>query len=592
MPSPLPTDYQLAVQNPAHCFADPELRRAQPVLTPLGLPRVVTGNFACVFQLRDHRSAWAVRCFIRQVPDRQRRYAAIDEHLTRLHLPQLVDFDYQERGILVQGTWWPIVKMAWVAGDTLDDFVAAHLGDKERLERIAQAWVELVTTLEAAGVAHGDLQHGNVLVVEDRLYLVDYDGMFVPALRGQPSHELGHRNYQHPRRSPAEFDERLDRFSALAIYIALRALARQPALWGRFTDEGLLFARADFENPAASPCFRALRELPSPDLQPLVNALAAACTSGVRPPALAELLRRPSRVAGTGAGSAWWRDFLPPPTAPRGTAGDARPGEGDQPSPPQAQPSPPAPSSPARSSSPAPSPTFGGLLGRLALAAWQWLRGSSNGSAAAGAPSPAPQPASAPPASGTGQPTTPPHPAWMAGAPLAARPAAAALDYRVTLQADTAMVPAGAKAGVTVAVLWRGRAQGGIPFYLRLSWPGHQARVPLSGELRTPRGGDATARVLLGPLAAPPGAHVTVEAVASAGALTVTGSTVLLVVGAARSPPPPRHVRTVIASDVGGRYHRPGCTWAQRISARNRRSFASPREAERHGFVPCRICRP
>ena len=118
-------------------------------------------------------------------------------------------------------------------------------------------------------MAHGDLQHGNVLIVNDELRLVDYDGMFVPQLAGQSSHELGHRHYQHPARSAADFDANTDNFSAWVIYLSLMALSAEPQLWQRFAggDECLLFRRADFEYPDQSKLMLALTELHGNNLQ-------------------------------------------------------------------------------------------------------------------------------------------------------------------------------------------------------------------------------------------------------------------------------------------------------------------------------------
>jgi hypothetical protein len=118
----------------------------------------------------------------------------------------------------------------------------------------------MVRALQQASIAHGDLQHGNVLVVDGQLRLIDYDGMFVPALWGEGSHEVGHRNYQHPLRTESDFGPYLDNFSAWVIYVSLIALAADPGLWKQFGggDESLLFRRRDFEQPEASDVLRAL----------------------------------------------------------------------------------------------------------------------------------------------------------------------------------------------------------------------------------------------------------------------------------------------------------------------------------------------
>ena len=257
---PTPQDYNEAVQNPKIAFADSELQMGRPELTPLGLPRSITGNFASVYKLQCPQRMWAVRCFLRQFEDHERRYTAISEHLIGLRLPYTVGFTFLRDGIRVRGRWYPMLKMEWVQGESLSAFIERHLGNRSTLLSLARRWVEMVKVLQQASIAHGDLQHGNVRVVNGELRLIDYDGMWVPALSGERSHEVGHPNYQHPRRTGSDFGCYLDNFSAWVIYVSLIALATDPGLWKQFGggDESLLFRRRDFEQPEASDVLRAL----------------------------------------------------------------------------------------------------------------------------------------------------------------------------------------------------------------------------------------------------------------------------------------------------------------------------------------------
>lgn len=257
---PTPQDYNEAVQNPSLAFADGELRTGRPELTPLGLPRPITGGFASVYRLQCAQRNWAVRCFLRQFHDQQQRYAAISEHLARVRLPYTVGFTFLREGIRVRGQWYPILKMEWVQGEPLNVFIEKHLGSPNALLSLATRWLQMMKTLQKASIAHGDLQHGNVFVVEGDLRLIDYDAMYVPALSGQASHEVGHRNYQHPLRTEFDFGPYLDNFSAWVIYVSLIALTVDPQLWQRFGggDESLLFRRMDFERPEGSDALHAL----------------------------------------------------------------------------------------------------------------------------------------------------------------------------------------------------------------------------------------------------------------------------------------------------------------------------------------------
>ncbi len=275
---PTPSDYQEALQVPETAFKDAELQTATPRTNVLGLPQPITGAFAAVFPMTTEAGErYAVKCFLAEKPDQQARYDAVADGLNDLDHEALLGFEYQSTGIRVGDTEYPLLKMEWAEGTVLNRFVEEHLDAPEVLERLADAWAGLMNDLEALDLAHGDLQHGNVLVEEDdSLHLVDYDTMYVPALEGWASAEVGHRNYQHPDRTDADFGPYLDRFAGLVIYTALRACAVQPDLWGRYdTGENLLFRDVDFYTPDQSPLLNDLAEITP--LSDLAEALRTAC---------------------------------------------------------------------------------------------------------------------------------------------------------------------------------------------------------------------------------------------------------------------------------------------------------------------------
>ena len=184
--------------------------------------------------------------------------------------------EYVESGVRVGNGWFPITKMPWVDGRPLNRAVEQRLSTPYALEELERRFVELVAELRRRGIAHGDLQHGNILVdTSGTLRLVDYDGMFVPALHGRPASESGDPNYQHPRRA-LQFDADLDRFASLVIVAALRALAIKPALWRTYnTGDNLLFRRSDFVDPARSPLFQELHTVAP--LREVAERIAKAC---------------------------------------------------------------------------------------------------------------------------------------------------------------------------------------------------------------------------------------------------------------------------------------------------------------------------
>lgn len=263
---PTPQEYREAVQNPTAVFSDPELTQSVIEVDGQEMPKPRSGNFAVVYKATVGHKAWAVRCFMREMPGQEQRYTAIHEELERQRLDFTVAFRYQTRGIKVSGHQYPILKMEWVQADGLVAYITKHLSDAGRLDRLGDHLAGIVNRLSSLGIAHGDLQHGNILVMDDRPMLIDYDGMFVRALAGQRSVEIGHVNYQHPSRNETHFGPTLDLFSLWVIYLSLKGLAANQKLWDIYPDhdECLLFRKKDFTEPSTSAVFRELEKSPSP----------------------------------------------------------------------------------------------------------------------------------------------------------------------------------------------------------------------------------------------------------------------------------------------------------------------------------------
>ncbi len=239
---------------------DDRLRAGRIELDTLGLPRPITGAFASVYRVTSGDAEWAVRCFLRYTADLHLRYSALSEFVVNDDLEFTAPFHYLPQGILVNGSWRPVLKMQWVKGETLDSYVRKHCYEPERILWLAKAFAKMIAEMNKAGIAHGDLQHGNILVNDRSLMLVDYDGMFIPKLLGWSSNELGHRNYQHPLRTEHDFGHSLDNFSANLIYWSLRIIATYPFPDDllNYESEGLIFSREDFIAPERSPAFRFL----------------------------------------------------------------------------------------------------------------------------------------------------------------------------------------------------------------------------------------------------------------------------------------------------------------------------------------------
>ena len=276
---PSPQDYNEAIQNLAANTTDTQLREGRVQLTELGLPRPLTGAFASVYRVECADAVVAVRCFLRDLRDQEARYEHIANFVRNDSLPYTVTFDFLRQGIRVGATWFPALKMDWVAGPNLDQFISEHLDSAQTLNQLALDFRRMCIELGEAGIAHGDLQHGNIIVANEGIRLVDYDGMFVPEMSGMASNEIGHRNYQHPARGANHFDASLDNFSAWVIYTSLACVARDSNLWHKLSagDDCLLFRRDDFVEPEYSFAFNVLENHFLPEIRDLAQHLRRLC---------------------------------------------------------------------------------------------------------------------------------------------------------------------------------------------------------------------------------------------------------------------------------------------------------------------------
>jgi hypothetical protein len=286
--------YNQAFQHHSMLLADAELRSGTVTTTGLGLPLAISGGFALTYTIKNGANKYAVRCFHRESKALERRYAAISKRLSGLNSPYFVQFQFQPNGIKVDGSGYPIVKMAWAKGETLGEFLEGNRGDTAALIRLSDALIALATFLEKERIAHGDFQTGNLMVSGGgaAIQLIDYDGIYVDEIKDIGSAELGHVNFQHPqRKSTNPFDPRLDRFSLITLFVALKALRVDPSLWQKTKSDvdAILFRANDFADPRTSQTFALLaaNSLLATD----AGNFAAVCTAPMdRAPSLADFL--------------------------------------------------------------------------------------------------------------------------------------------------------------------------------------------------------------------------------------------------------------------------------------------------------------
>ena len=267
MQYPLISEYLAAIQD-AHDNLD-KLNHLVPVLDKHGEPYRSSGAFAVVFKMKDEQTGkcYALKCFTEEQEGRAEAYRQIAEELEFVDSPYITSVKYLEKELFVDSNCeddeFPVLLMDWIEGETMETYIAENYTDSYEMSMLCYRFCKMAAWLRSQSFAHGDIKPDNIIVRPDgTLTLVDYDGMFVPAMKGQKSPTIGTKDFSHPLRTIDDFDETIDDFSLASIALSLKAISLDSSLLQSYgASDRLLFSATDYLDLSKSKIFAALLSL-------------------------------------------------------------------------------------------------------------------------------------------------------------------------------------------------------------------------------------------------------------------------------------------------------------------------------------------
>ncbi len=164
-----------------------------------------SGSYAVVFKAKDHSNDFAIRCFISAEKENIERYKEIDNYLKNRRASWITKIELLEDEIKVDGKFYPVLKMDWVDGQLLNNYITQIIHNNIALTSLQSEVLRVSRSLERLKIGHGDIQCGNIIIAKNSkeeyiIKLIDYDGMYIPSFSNKVNLERGRTEFQHPSR--------------------------------------------------------------------------------------------------------------------------------------------------------------------------------------------------------------------------------------------------------------------------------------------------------------------------------------------------------------------------------------------------------
>ena len=258
---------------------DPILMTGMPIPSKVRRGALLSfeGGCAIIFKIQVNNKFYALKCWQREISGLEKRLVETEKYLKTISLPYFVDFSFCKNGFKDDnGKFFPILRMDWVEGDTLTNFVLKNIGNQSKIKDIAKQFLEMVQKLHANNISHCDLQGGNIMVKQnDDICLIDYDGICTPSLQNEKDNIAGLPGFQHPFNKKT-LGLKADYFSELVIYLSLLAFSEDKKLAQNIDNKKWLFSEDDLKKPDNSLIIKKLLKMSS-DIQSLTKQLIGFC---------------------------------------------------------------------------------------------------------------------------------------------------------------------------------------------------------------------------------------------------------------------------------------------------------------------------
>lgn len=241
-------DYIISLSNPEKNFRT--LRHITCCRNVYDEPILIVGGNAAVFKVEMENKTYALKCYTKL----SERSEQICDYLseTKESLVYTTWFLPEELyipSVAGDSAWRGICLTEWASGFTLEFEIRKALKDldRERLYFLSRRFDDMAVELLGREWAHGDLKPENIMVSSDGdMKLIDTDALFIPSLSGKSAIEIGTPFYQHPFRTPYDYNVRIDDYSVAFISATLRTLAKNPELSKKYGNrDTLLFSPSE-----------------------------------------------------------------------------------------------------------------------------------------------------------------------------------------------------------------------------------------------------------------------------------------------------------------------------------------------------------